>query len=136
MNFNELFEATMKQFKAGGMAENLAYEIAYKVKPVGMPLIKSETASKNVNGWWQYEDKNGQARTASMSIKKHQNDLCVACYIGDKGSTQEYDEANDFPHTFKKWNFKVNAKEGQLEEISKYISKAIKADMDGKTIRE
>lgn len=136
MKFDDLFEATMKKFSDDGIAENLAYEIAYKVKPVKMPLIKTESPSTAANAWWEYDDKEGQSRTATLSIKKYRNDICVALYIGDKGSNRGYDEANDFPYTYKKWSFKVSSKEGQLDEIGNYISKAIRADMKGKTIRE
>jgi hypothetical protein len=136
MRFDELFEATMKSFDDGSVAENLAYTIAYKVKPVRMPLIKSEKPSTEANGWWDYENDDGNARTATMSVKKYRNNLCVACYIGDKGSTKEYDEANEYPHTYKKWNFKITAKDSNLDEISKYISKAISADMKGKTLKD
>jgi hypothetical protein len=136
MKFDELYEATIKQLDDGCCAENIAYNIAYKVKPVRMPLIKADSPSKEAHGWWNYQNENGDERSATMSVKKYRNNLCVGCYISDKGSNREFDEANEFPHTFKKWNFKISSKDKVLDEISKYISKAIRADMKGKTIKE
>ena len=136
MKFNDLYEATMKKFDDGCCTENMAYDIAYNVKPVGMPLIKSSKPSKNTNAWWNYQTNEGTDRTATVSIRKHRNNFCVGCYIGDKDSNKEYDEANNFPHTFKKWDFKITSNENKMLEISQFISKAIKADMDGKTITD
>jgi len=135
MNFNDLYEATMRKFDDGSCTENMAYDIAYNVKPVGMPLIKSSKPSKDTNAWWNYETTEGKERTATISIRKHRNNVCVGCYIGGRGSNKEYDEANNFNHDFKKWDFKMTSNEGRLAEISKYISKAIKADMGGKKIK-
>ena len=135
MAFNNLFEQSIRKYMEGGTAENIAYEIGYKITTEKMPLIVSSKPDDEAYGYWKYETED-QVRMAQYTVSKHRNIINVTLYISKKGHNTKYDDYNKIPNTQKSWQFKLSSPEKKIEEIAKYINKAILADKKGKTIQE
>jgi hypothetical protein len=136
MNFIKLYEQTMQKYDDGSLAENIAYDIAYKVNTEKMPLIVAPKPHDDAYGYWNYESKGGQERHCQFTVHIYKCNVAVTVYITKKGSNLEYDEYHDIPHTKKDWKFKKSSSAGKVDEIGSYINSAILADKKGNTVRE